>query len=457
MPTVLSPTPVRNEAGVTSPYNHVRALWLVLVCILASRLILLGFAQWLPGDDGLRYLQEAENLVHYATFSHLPPPSPAPTTHDLPLFPLLLSAVLRFFPEPASAMRAMGVFNAIFFTAAAGAVFGLARLLTKDNRLPVLAAALFASFPESLPYSLFSMPESLFLMLFLWAVLLHAQFLRSGRAWEFLGSFVLLGASILSKPATLFFAAVFLVWSLCFWPRRKEPVSRRVLWLACGLLVEAATVSPWIIRNRIAFGSPTLTTITGTNLFDFNYAMMLEDQHVPNPASVLTRQIADYHGSNPVEEARIKGTVAKHEILTHPRAYLLTNLKRHPRLYAGTGALALLRLLGDAPGVAALDTWQAHPSFSTAHLLPSPILFLQLASWIFLGAVYLGAAFGALFLLHRRRWLWLALTVLPLAYFAAVIGPVVYTRYRLPMDPFLALLTAYCILTITRSNKNVLV
>jgi len=321
----------------------------------------------------------------------------------------------------------------------------------------VLAAALFAFFPESLPYSLFSMPESLFLMFFLWGVLLHAEFLRGGRVWQFLGSFVFLGASILSKPATLFFAAVFLVWSLCFWPRRKEPVSRRMLWLVCGLLVEAAVVSPWVVRNRIDFGYTTLTTITGTNLFDSNYAMMLEDQHVPDPASVLTRQIAAYHGSNPVEEARMKGTIAKREIFSHPRAYLLTNLKRHPRLYAGTGALALLRLLGNAPGVAALETWQAHPSLSTAHLLPRPVLFLQLASWVFLSAVYLGAAVGALFLLHQRRWLWLAFTVLPLAYFAAIIGPVVYTRYRLPMDPFFALLTAYCILNITRSNKNVLV
>ena len=144
-----------------------------------------------------------------------------------------------------------------------------------------------------------------------------------------------------------------------------------------------------------------------------------------------------------MEQAGFLGEIANRELKSHFGAYLVTTAKRHPRLYIGTGSIAMLRLLGDERDTAVLEQWQKRPSLAGMSQIPAQVLVLQLATWFVLGLAYLAAFAGFVELLRRKAWLPLMLNVLPLLYFAAAVGPMTYTRYRMPMAPFFSMLAAY--------------
>jgi hypothetical protein len=68
--------------------RSLRSPFAIALLLFGFRLLLILCAQDLSGDDGLRYLQEAVNLVQHSTFSHEASAIPTPTAHDLPGFPL---------------------------------------------------------------------------------------------------------------------------------------------------------------------------------------------------------------------------------------------------------------------------------------------------------------------------------------------------------------------------------
>ena len=376
---------------------------------------------------------------------------PHPDAFDLPLFPFILSSLLRLLPDIPTAMRVASALNAVFFTAACAGLFGLARLLSGGTALAIFTVALYAAFPETWPYSLFHMPDSMFVFVFLWSILLLAAFFKTGRLEMLVSAFGLLALSTLIKPASLFFGFVFAFWCLLFWPR-KEAVWRRFAWISCGFVLQAAVFSPWLARNQTDFGHPVLTTITGINYFRENYRMLLEDTR-PNEAKAVleaqeeaARLKAGAAWSNPVDQANLLGQIASRELKANFGSYFKTVAKRHPRLYLGTGSVALLRLLGDDADTAALEQWQSHPSLAGARDIPAKVIVLQLAAWGILCLAYLAALAGTVALLRRKDWLPLAVNVLPLLYFAAAVGPMTYTRYRMPMAPFFAMLASYGVL-----------
>ena len=186
-------------------------------------------------------------------------------------------------------MRTASAMNAVFFTLACAGLFGIARLLSGRASFAFAAVAIFASFPETWPYSLFHMPDSLFLFVFLWSIFLLISFLKTGVMWKFLFAFGLLALSTLIKPASLYFGAVFAAWALLFWPGRVR-LWRSLGWIACGFALQLAVLSPMIVRNRIVFGHSVLTTITGVNYFRENYRMLLEDTRPAEAKAVLQEQ-----------------------------------------------------------------------------------------------------------------------------------------------------------------------
>ena len=450
-----APATIQEAAPVVTPalepafafLSH-RRLWLLCGLICLSRLLLIPFATYLQGDDGPRYLREAINLHDSGVFSSLAGHAPPPTAHDVPLYPLLLSVLLAVFPAVSVTEHVAAAFNCVFFTAAAAALYGLAWRLSGRASIAVTAAIVFALFPETVPYSVFYEPDSLFTAMFLWAVLFIVFFLQSNaKAW-LLSSAALLAAAILVKPIAEYYWPVLGLLPLFFWPGKLN-LPGRAGWIVAGLCLQIAVISPWLLRNERDFGSPVLSSITGVNLFRENYRLLLEDMDPSNARAIQEKQAAAAATAagpawdNPLIESKRLGAIASQQIRSHWQSYLVMTLKHHPRLYLGTGSLALLRLVGDQAGVAQMEVWQSHPSLHGANQLPLSLLVLQVASWLVLALAYLAAAAGVVALLVSRQWLPLLLTLLTLGYFAAVIGPLTITRYRLPMAPFFALLAAY--------------
>jgi len=111
----------------------------LLAFIALSRLVLVAEARTHDVDDGPRYLQEAINLRTYGTFSsdfvvpripdHRIPWTPAggipqPTTHDLPMFPLMLRGLLTVCKTVLLAAKFASILNCLLYGIAAAGVYG---------------------------------------------------------------------------------------------------------------------------------------------------------------------------------------------------------------------------------------------------------------------------------------------------------------------------------------------
>jgi hypothetical protein len=415
-----------------------RGPWLLLAGLLVSRVLLVVFAGSLSGDDGNRYLSEAVNLWRHGTFSTEAGEHPAPTAHDVPLFPLLMTAFLVAGGSTMVAATMTCLANCVFFSAAAAGVYDLARLVSGSHFTAILAMAIFGLLPEAIPYSVFHMPDSMFLALLVWSLVAFVRFLRTGAPGPLRVSFLLWGLSVLVKPISLYFGVVLALLAVVR--------VRRVAVVVLGLMAGYSVLVPWLARNYVRFGVAGISSIGGTNLFHWNYRYMVEDMGVPDAGRVLAVQEARATAAippgrdNPMVRASVLGALAVREVLSHPGQYIASVLKRHPRLYAGTGSIATLRLLGDTRSAVSMEG--ALAGQLPWREVPARAIALQIGSWALALAAYLAAAVGTVRLCRRGDWLPLIVVLSTVVYFAVLIGPVTSTRYRIPMAPALAVLAA---------------
>jgi hypothetical protein len=421
-----------------------RSVWRLAAAIFLSRIILIAFANRLNIHDADRYLQEAANLLQYGTLSGNTGPNPQPLAHDLPGYPLLLSLLMLAFNHMWLVLRVAAVVNACAFTGVALLVYRLLTVLGNTRLHAASAMLLFALFPESLPFSVFVMPECIFMLCFLGSVFVAVNYLLEPRKGALQLAFALLGCSAMLKPVSLGFAAVLVVTVLIrFWPK---PQMRRTVMLAVasGLLLEAAICSPWVLRNYRLFGSASFTTLTGSNLFWFNYRYMLLDKGLPDAQveAMLNEEMKRVAAETPDWDTNIfvqsrvltKMVIAK--IAADPIAYAKTVIKRYPNLYGGTGALDLIDMIVARPRPPIARLEQVYSD----HAALQP---LRIALSVLLCTMYVLIIAGTIVLIRKHSWQVLLLAWIPIMYFSALYGPVTSSRYRFVLTPFFALLASY--------------
>ena len=445
-PPVASPSAIHEVP--TSPFARLstQIVGASLALILLSRVLLAVCGVWLAGDDGARYLQEGINLSTYGVFSSKTGPSPAPTAHDLPLYPTLLAGIHWLTGEATVTARAASIINAFLFALAAAGVYQVCLRLVADQRSALIALWVFAVIPEGIPYSVFHMPESLFLALFIWSQFFLIRFIQSCNLSALVASFGLLGLSVLTKPITVFYPvfAGLLILIFC----HKIRFGYRITSVLAGLAVVGLALSPWVLRNWKSFHAPGLSTITGTNLFDYNYRFIIEDLHGAKAPEILKKQRSDIlagidgQARDPFVCSNALGAAAKAGIKENWQDYLVTTLKRHPRLYIGTANIAFLNLLGCPTGSVAYNQVESEGVYPPVRGLPATVLIAQIGEWLVLLLIYTFTGIGLLTLLQRKDWLMLIFLGGGFAYFALLIGPVVHTRYRFTMSLFFAIAAA---------------
>jgi hypothetical protein len=423
-------------------WSH-RAMWHIALALLASRLLLAGFAARLQDYDGPRYLQEALNMIHYGTFSSLQSNPPAPEAHDLPVYPLVLVGLILLIKNLWLVAKAAAVLNAIAFTIAAIELYGLVILAGGTKRVAVWTMVLFGLFPENFPYSIVYLPDSMFLAVFLAALLCTVRYLIEPRPVRLCWAFGWLGISVLLRPISLFFAGI-VVAAVCFAYRRRRDLWRPVaIALISGLLLETTICSPWLVRNYFTFGSLSVTTVTGTNLFWYNYRYMLLDKGMPSEAvdALLAAQLKRTEqmlagNINPIRLANALQSLVVSEIVANPLAYARTVVKRHPRMYEGTAALELLDMISTVPHA------QSDP-LAPVYAQHRALKPLQVSLSALLCLLYVMTIWGAVVLIRRRMWRPLLLAAVLILYFAAIYGPVTSSRYRSVMTPFFAIVAGF--------------
>jgi hypothetical protein len=435
---------MRSGAGLSLHKSNHRVMVYLALALLVSRLLLVIFAFRLNGHDSDRYIREAVNLAQYGTFSGDGSNPPKPLAHDMPGFALIMAGLILVFKNLWLATRSVSALNALAFAITGIGVYRALLLVGSSQRIAAWGIALFGIFPESLPYSVFQMPESMFMAVFLASSIFAAQFLIDARPGLLISAFALLGVSVMLKPVSLFFAPV-VVAVACFRYRRQRRHYRALaIGLLFGLLGEAAVCGPWLMRNYIRFGSVSFTTLTGTNLFFYHYRYMLLDKGLP-PETVtsimssqykkISEQTPDFE-SNIMIQAHAIQKFAVHQILADPLAYAWTLIKRYPGLYGGTGTLDLIDMMAHVPrgpSDPVSKVYANHPALWPLRVILSALLL----------SLYGLIIYGAIRLIKQRYWAPLLFTIIPILYFSAMFGPITASRYRFVMTPFLAMLAAF--------------
>ncbi|HEX5614455.1 MAG TPA: hypothetical protein VFZ83_04820 [Acidimicrobiia bacterium] len=300
-----------------------------------------------------------------------------------------------------------------------------ARLVSGRAAAGLVAAAVVAWWPNLVIHTALALTESLFLALLVGALVLSLRGPWDGSpvpATRLLAIGALVGAATLVRPVSLPLVPAFLLAHLVA-RNGWRPALRHTGIVAAGALV---VVTPWLVRNAVVMGEPTLSTNTGDNLcigrridapggFEIDNPRCLEGDFddLERPEYELERdafgrrQAIEFVREHPGEEVR----------LWFRRAYQLFR--------------------NDADGVAAVESYGDDP-----FLDPTDRTRLRTVSnWFYAVVGPLGVvALGALVLRRPRldpRAVFLALTFL-----GVLAPPIVFfgdPRFHVPAVPIVAI------------------
>jgi 4-amino-4-deoxy-L-arabinose transferase-like glycosyltransferase len=350
-----------------------------------------------------------------------------PTAWMTPLYPLLLSGIMRVFGiYTFQSWVGAVLMNICFSTVACIPVYHAGKRIGGAG-LAVGAAWLWAIFPNAILLSFQSLWDTSLSALLgataVWATLRIAGSARA-RDWGLYG--FLWGAILMTNAAVLSLLPLLLGWAAYQTWKTGVPAIRNAA-LACGVIVLCCI--PWTIRNYLVFHSivPLRSTL-GLQLWAGNNpkarVIWLGGQHPINDASERDQ----YKGMGEIAYMEAKRKDAVRYILTHPSHEAELIRGRFVMLWAG-----------GTPNP--IDDFLRSRSVWFRYVL----LFNLCAAF--------GALFGIVYLFRRHSIYAFPLAAGPLVFPFAYYLTLALPRYRHPIDPTLMLLMAVAISAITEKGR----
>ncbi len=419
MNSSCTPAPVGEKKGFDAATFGFVAL--IFALALALRLVwVVGFPHPIEFPDEKQYLNIGENFVRDGALQITTEPATGQPLHyplDLhrpPVYPLTLAVFMKLELSETFARSVQAVFGALSCVM----LYLLARRLAGEwpGRI---AGLLFAVDPFSVYFTGLFLSETLFALVFVtsWYFIVRAwQEVSAGeKAGEWAGSCLLAGLlaalAALTRPEALAaYALVPPAW-IFFGPRRLKGL----LVSALFALVLLIGLSPWVARNykrtwdsEAKSGHIVLTTCNvGESLYE---AVGPYATGGPNKQNTVWPTDSDLLYGDEWARDRYLYEKSRDVFFANPaRALRLAEVK-------------------------VLRTWNVFPNFEGVRSTRNKVV-----SAAFLIPVYLAAILGIAALCRRRELLWTLLPILAItAMHAVFVGSV---RYRLPMEPFLCVLS----------------
>lgn len=242
-------------------------LLLVFSISLVLRLVLYALSDRTPEitysfKDARGYLQYGRNLAFQGIFSEALEPPYLRSAFRTPAYPLLVAGALRVASDEATALRAILTVQFIF----GGLTAVLCTLITyhvmKDTRWAMAAGIVMGFEPQGILYGMYLVTEVPFTFLCLLSVYLLMRHLNSSSplSSNLLGCAIVMGIASLCRPLSHYVAL--LVVPMVLLLDSRFPVWPRILrGVLPYILLYGAVIAPWLIRNHLALGVPTLSTL----------------------------------------------------------------------------------------------------------------------------------------------------------------------------------------------------
>lgn len=409
----------RSPSPATSRWVGIGIPLTIFFAALVPRLVLVSYLGVEPESDYLAYHVMAKNLVEgkglIDVFGNLAYYNPGyPIIALAPMY-----AMLGADPDVAQ------VGNAVLGAASAVLMYFIVADLLQSRAWAVVAGLLMALHVESIVYSEYLAKENLTVPLLLAAVLVALRARRSSKpvsAWLVVGG--LMGAALLTgtssvwlMPALLFVAVGRSGWAAA--------ASRSMPALLIGMVI---AVAPWVARNAVVLGAPVFSTSGGFNLYLGN-----------NPeATGEFISISDTPMAKNWHELRRDGEVAADRGMRESAfSFMAENPIRTLQL-----ALRKVVLL-----------WTPPIHHLEQQGLSRPELVLRLVWFAQYLILQVGTACAIVIIVVRRQASAEILGVLAsiLAFTLIHAAAYVILRYRVPVMPFLMILTCFAAASATRT------
>jgi hypothetical protein len=270
-------------------------------------------------------------------------------------------------------------------------------------------------------------PFSVFLLV---AILLVAPVVEGDAVslWRWAGSGLVLGLATLIRPIALYLPmAVVLVLLL------SRVRGRRFLAALLFVVAFAIPVGSWMARNHAVTGVATISTIQGLNLAYYRAAGAIAAEERISIDEARERieaqvQAESFPGVNLGELSQIQSRVGMREIAHHPVGYARSAVRGLAYMLLGPAQSHFVERFKETP----------------VGFLTKPLIALSAASALLLT---LGSVIGVFVWARARAWRPLLLVGVPLGYLLIVgAGHEAWARFRVPIEPLLAILAAVGIL-----------
>ncbi|HEU5033448.1 MAG TPA: acyltransferase family protein [Mycobacteriales bacterium] len=373
-------------------------------------------------NDAADYQRLAQSLLHGAGFgvSHIAAGG-GPTALRPPGFPLWLAAV--------EGLTSGGVTAARLVHAALGAalvplVVVLARQLNLSRRSALAAGAIVAVLPQLVLVSTSLLSEAVFVPLTVGAVVATLAFRRSGRRRQLVLAAALLSAAGMTRPVGFLFAIPLGVLAC----RQLRVTPRAWVTAAAAAALLAAPAAAWEVRTVTELGRVVPLTTQGGFLVAGTYNAT-SAAYRPQPGIWLPPRVDP--GNAAVLAAHPRASEAETERLLRDQA--TSYLAHHPTYVATVVGHNLLRLFDVAdPDFVVQENssefgiggWLVHTE--------------QIGTLLLLVLAATGLARGAA---PRAPAVW----AVPVLAVLATVPAQSFTRFRSPVDPFLAVLAGAAI------------
>ena len=443
--------------------KQIRSILILVGISLACRLIFTlpamnDSSRLFFSSDAKEYNQIAVNLIENHIFSA---DSEAPYRHEYsrpPLYPFfiaMLYAILGKHPLVVVLVQMIaGVFTVIL-------LFRLGLRITGSEKLSFLASLLFALNPNVSFSSTQLLTETLFSFLLIGAFYFFTAYIQHRKTSSLLISGFALGLSTLTRVVSLYLPILLVIFLVYLY--RKE-ISKLAIPVLLFLGIYYLTLTPWCVRNYAIFNRPVIVEI---NLLPLHVAML--EAHLKNITmqeaskfleNELWAEAKNYpqiDTTNPMEVGQLGTKIG------------MEHIKKAPLTYAKIHVLGMSSNLAIPLGFTPLSLYFKGEPFSTpgskpavlhdALILfsrgqissglkflwenriknaPKGILILFLASLFYQFLILLLALIG-LFARYMNKKTML-LFILVILYFLAMAGPLVDSRFRMPIEPFLSIL-----------------
>ncbi len=385
-------------------------------------------------EDSLEYISLAENIIAGNGFSRGQVPPYAPEIFRTPGYPGFIALIFSFVHR----VSAVIIVQNLLFIFLIYYVYTWITKNFKNNFIASISAFFLALDPSIVYWNNQISSETLFAVTLFFSLFIFHKFLENRRYYLLLGSGGLFGYLLLTRPIAQYLFIIFVFGIVVNFIRNKN-WKFIVVSLGFFFISFFVIISPWLIRNKIQFGSykPSATSIIAFG----KYLTAMKNER--------GEELDKIESANRLERSEARKDQAIQYILKHPLLFLKIHFLSFLPFFGGDGYFSAFsaifpeiesdRLITDWGG----NLYEFKGYFNQVVAEQKFTIFIVGKLFRIIIIIFFISGILEWFKNYRTYRMTLTFLLLIIYYFALATGIGSYSRFRFPVDPYIYIIAAF--------------